>query len=416
MFEKSVEELTELGAQITTAEIAQQPELWRDTLNIYRENKEAIEAFLAEARAMGEGRLSVVFTGAGTSDYVGDTCAPYLRHAGNTDLYDFKPIATTDIVSAPRDFLRAEDPTLVVSFARSGNSPESLAAVAVAKELVHNVKFLNITCAPEGKLAVESADDPNALTLLIPRANDKGFAMTGSYTCMTLLSTLIFDTASDEQKAEWVETIAKMGEEVISREPEIADYLEQKTAWVEAAAKLGEDVVARESEIAEFLSGDFNRVTYLGSGSFGGLAQESQLKILELAHGLVATSYDTSMGYRHGPKSFVDDKTLVFVFVNNDAYTRQYDIDILNEIGGDEIAQHTVAVQQEGATVYEGESFTFKGYEALPEGYLALPFVMFAQAISLLNSVRVGNTPDTPSPTGTVNRVVKGVTIHPFTA
>ena len=61
MFEKSVEELTELGAQITTAEIAQQPELWRDTLNIYRENKEAIEAFLAEARAMGEGRLSVVF-------------------------------------------------------------------------------------------------------------------------------------------------------------------------------------------------------------------------------------------------------------------------------------------------------------------------------------------------------------------
>lgn len=94
MFEKSVEELTELGAQITTAEIAQQPELWRDTLNIYRENKEAIEAFLAEARAMGEGRLSVVFTGAGTSDYVGDTCAPYLRHAGNTDLYDFKPIAT----------------------------------------------------------------------------------------------------------------------------------------------------------------------------------------------------------------------------------------------------------------------------------------------------------------------------------
>ena len=261
-------------------------------------------------------------------------------------------------MSAPRDFLRAEDPTLVVSFARSGNSPESLAAVAVAKELVHNVKFLNITCAPEGKLAVESADDPNALTLLIPRANDKGFAMTGSYSCMTLLSTLIFDTASDEQKAEWVETIAKMGEEVISREP----------------------------------------------------------KILELAHGLVATSYDTSMGYRHGPKSFVDDKTLVFVFVNNDAYTRQYDIDILNEIGGDEIAQHTIAVQQEGATVYEGESFTFKGYEALPEGYLALPFVMFAQAISLLNSVRVGNTPDTPSPTGTVNRVVKGVTIHPFTA
>ena len=388
MFEKSVEELKELGADITTLEIKQQPELWRDAFNIYKDNLDAVEKFLAEARSMGEGRLSVVFTGAGTSDYVGDTCAPYLRHAGNTDLYDFKPVATTDIVSAPRDFLRADDPTLVVSFARSGNSPESLAAVQVAKKFVKNVKFLNITCAPEGKLAVESADDPDALTILIPRANDKGFAMTGSYSCMTLIATLIFDTASLEQKAAWVETIAKMGEEVVEREPEIAAYL----------------------------AGDFNRVTYLGSGSFGGLAQEAQLKILELAHGLVATSFDTSMGYRHGPKSFVDDKTLVFVFVNNDAYTRQYDLDILHEIGGDEIAQKTIAVQQDGATTYEGESFTFKGYDELPEGYLALPFVMVAQAVSLINSVRVGNTPDTPSPTGPVNRVVKGVTIHPFEA
>jgi tagatose-6-phosphate ketose/aldose isomerase len=387
MFEMTTDQLNEIGGFNTTTEIKQQPELWLDTLNIYKENLEAIESFLAEARAMGEGRLSVVFTGAGTSDYVGDTCAPYLRHAGDTKLYDFKPIATTDIVSAPRDFLNPDEPTVVVSFARSGNSPESLAAVQVAKAFVKNVKFINITCAPEGKLAVESEGDADQLTLLIPRANDKGFAMTGSYSCMTLLSTLIFDTAS----------------------------LEQKTAWVEAAAKLGEDVVARESEIAEFLSGDFNRVTYLGSGSFVGLAQEAQLKILELAHGLVATSWDSCMGYRHGPKSFVDDKTIVFVYMNNDEYTRQYDLDILNEINGDQIAAKTIAIQQDGATKFDGTSFTLSG-EALPEGYLALPFVMVAQVISLLNSVRVGNTPDTPSPSGTVNRVVKGVTIHPFEA
>lgn len=387
MFEMTTDQLNEIGGFNTTTEIKQQPELWLDTLNIYKENLEAIESFLAEARAMGEGRLSVVFTGAGTSDYVGDTCAPYLRHAGDTKLYDFKPIATTDIVSAPRDFLNPDEPTVVVSFARSGNSPESLAAVQVAKTFVKNVKFINITCAPEGKLAVESEGDADQLTLLIPRANDKGFAMTGSYSCMTLLSTLIFDTAS----------------------------LEQKSAWVEAAAKLGEDVVARESEIAEFLSGDFNRVTYLGSGSFVGLAQEAQLKILELAHGLVATSWDSCMGYRHGPKSFVDDKTIVFVYMNNDEYTRQYDLDILNEINGDQIAAKTIAIQQDGTTKFDGTSFTLAG-EALPEGYLALPFVMVAQVISLLNSVRVGNTPDTPSPSGTVNRVVKGVTIHPFEA
>ena len=388
MFEKDIEELKSLGADITTGEIRQQPELWEDTYRIYAENKAAIEEFLAAANAMGEGRTSVIFTGAGTSDYVGDTVAPYLRHVGDTDTYDFKPIATTDIVSAPRDFLRAEDPTVLVSFARSGNSPESLAAVEVARAYVKNIKFLNITCAPEGKLAVESADDPDALTLLIPRANDKGFAMTGSYSCMALLSTLIFDPASDGEKR----------------------------AWVDEAAAMGREVVEREGEIAAYLAGDFNRVTYLGSGAYVGLAQEAQLKILELAHGLVATSWDSCMGYRHGPKSFVDEKTLVFVFVNNDAYTRQYDLDILNEIAGDEIAQKTIAIQQDAGELFSGESFTFAGSPELPEAYLALPFVMVAQVVSLLNSVRVGNTPDTPSPTGTVNRVVKGVIIHPFEA
>lgn len=388
MFEKSQEELKALGADITTAEIAQQPDLWEDTFQIYQDNKEAIEAFLADARAMSDKRVKVVFAGAGTSDYVGDTVAPYLRRFGDTAAYDFCPVATTDIVSAPRDFLCPDDPTILVSFARSGNSPESLATVKVAADYVKNIKFLNITCAPEGKLAVESQGNPDALTLLIPHANDKGFAMTGSYSCMALLSTLIFDTASDEQKL----------------------------AWVRAAAAFGRDVVAREGEVADFLADDFDRVTYLGSGAFVGLAQEAQLKILELAHGLTATSWDSCMGYRHGPKSFVDDKTLVFVFANNDAYTRQYDLDILNEIAGDQIALKTIAVQQDCGTLFEGKSFTFSGQDALPEAYLALPFVMVAQVVSLLNSVRVGNTPDTPSPSGTVNRVVKGVTIHPFEA
>ncbi|MBM6774311.1 SIS domain-containing protein [Olsenella profusa] len=386
MFEKSQEELKALGADITTAEIAQQPDLWEDTFQIYQDNKDAIEAFLAEAHAMSDKRVKVVFAGAGTSDYVGDTVAPYLRRVGDTDAYDFCPVATTDIVSAPRDFLCPDDPTVFVSFARSGNSPESLAAVKIARSYVKDVKFLNITCAPEGRLAVEAQGDADSLTLLIPRANDKGFAMTGSYSCMALLSTLIFDPASDEQKL----------------------------AWVRAAAALGRDVIAREDEVAGFLASEFDRVTYLGSGAFVGLAQEAQLKILELAHGLTATSWDSCMGYRHGPKSFVDEKTLVFVFVNNDAYTRQYDLDILNEIAGDEIALKTVAVQQDAGTLFEGETFTLTGQEALPEAYLALPFVMVAQVVSLLNSVRVGNTPDTPSPTGTVNRVVKGVTIHPF--
>lgn len=390
MFEIDAETLKTMGAEITTREIRQQPELWEDTLKIYDDNAEVIAAFLQRAEALGGAeRTHVVFTGAGTSAYVGDTCTPYLRHHGDNSKFRFSAIATTDIVCAPLDYLRPEDPTVLVSFARSGNSPESLAAVERAGQVVNNILFLNITCAPEGKLAQQFKDDDQNLTILIPGANDQGFAMTGSYSCMELMATMIFDTASHDEKATWVAQIAAMGRDVVKREPEI-----QK--WV---------------------SSDFNRITYLGSGSFAGEARECQLKILELTHGLIATSFDSSMGYRHGPKSFVDDKTLVFDLVHNDPYTRQYDLDILNEIAGDEIALHTVAIQQDGATKFEGESFTFGAeYAALPEAYLALPYVMVAQTVSLLTSVKVGNTPDTPSPSGTVNRVVKGVTIHPFEA
>ena len=110
----------------------------------------------------------------------------------------------------------------------------------------------------------------------------------------------------------------------------------------------------------------------------------------------------------------MDDRTLVFDFVSNDPYTRQYDLDILNEIKGDEIAMATVGVQQRTGSDFEGENFSFDGDGLLPEAYLALPYVMFAQTVTINASIKVGNTPDTPSPTGTVNRVVKGVTIHPF--
>ena len=50
----------------------------------------------------------------------------------------------------------------------------------------------------------------------------------------------------------------------------------------------------------------------------------------------------------------------------------------------------------------------------LPDGYLALADIMVAQTVALLTSIKVGNKPDTPSPTGTVNRVVKGVTIYDY--
>ena len=387
MFSKTDAELEKLGAKITTREIEQQPELWQQTWSIYQNNKTKITDFLNQINQKW-GKVRVIFTGAGTSAYVGNTIMPYLQKNGDRKKYDFEAIDTTKIVSTPEDYLAKDTPTILVSFARSGNSPESVATVELAKKLVTNLYQIAITCAPEGHLAQDLEGDPTGLVLLMPEKSlDQGFAMTGSFSCMSLMALLVFDTLTDENKEHIVSQIAQMGKSVIEREDEIQSLV---------------DI-------------DFNRITYIGSGSLGGLAEETRLKILELTAGEVAALFDTSMGLRHGPKSFLDKKTIVFDFVSNDTYTRQYDLDILNEIKDDQIVPLVMAVGQEKeGQDFSGKSFMFAEKKLLPDAYLALPDVMFGQTIALLTSIKVNNKPDTPSPTGTVNRVVKGVTIHEF--
>lgn len=389
MFNKSVDELTKMGAQITTKEIRQQPELWEEVLANYKSNEKRINTFLDQFVADAAGKtVRVIFAGAATSAYAGDTVTPYLQSHGDCSRFRFDSIATTDLVAAPNDYFEPETPTILVSLSRSGNSPESVKSVELAERLVNKLHQITLTCAPDGHLAKRAEGESSNLVLLQPaKANDKGFASTGSFSCMALTAMLIFDQASLNDKEDYVKSIVAMGHEVVNR----------------------------ESEIQSFVDDDFNRIAYLGSGSLGGSTREAQLKILELTAGQFATIFDTSMGFRHGPKSFVDSKTLVFNFLSNDAYTRQYDIDVMEEIKDDNIAQHVVAVGAIQDNNFSGENFAFKsGDSKLPEGYQALPDVMFAQTLALLCSIKVGSKPDTPSPTGTVNRVVKGVVLHDY--
>jgi tagatose-6-phosphate ketose/aldose isomerase len=387
MFTFSQEKLASLGAAITTEEIKQQPDLWDEAYSLYTEKSEEIQGFLRKL-ADKHDRVRVIFTGAGTSAYVGETVTPYLKGKVDEKQWDLLNVPTTTLVSNPYQFLKEDIPTLLVSFARSGNSPESVASVEIAEQIVTNFYQITITCAKDGELAKRTQGDKNNLLLLMPeKANDQGFAMTGSYTCMTLTALLVFDTLTNEDKWTIVETIRQMGESVIRK----------------------------EESIQQIIDTDFDRIIYLGSGSLEGVSREAQLKILELTAGKVVTAFDSPLGFRHGPKSFVNEKALVFVFVSNQPYTRQYDLDILKELKQDNIANYICAIEVEGETNYDGNMFLFgKEGQAVPDAYLALPYVMIGQTVSLLASIKVGNTPDTPSPSGTVNRVVQGVTIYKY--
>ncbi len=166
--------------------------------------------------------LRVILTGAGSSAFIGDIAAPAIRrHLGRR----VDAIATTDIVAGPRDYFEPRTPTLLVSFGRSGNSPESVATTALADDLIDDVWHLVLTCDGHGELARAHRERPNSLVVCMPeRTNDVGFAMTSSLTSMLLSCLLLLGPAERGD----TEVLARAAEHVMDRQPAIRALAQSK--------------------------------------------------------------------------------------------------------------------------------------------------------------------------------------------
>ncbi|WP_166996424.1 SIS domain-containing protein [Paramicrobacterium fandaimingii] len=363
------------GAETTMREIRQQPGVWHRASEIVGAQRSDLDRFLATIR--GRENLRIIATGAGTSAFIGGIIAPAIASQTGQRV---ESVATTDLVSNPREYLAEDVPTLLVSFARSGNSPESVAAVRLADALLEDVHHLIITCNPEGDLGRRYADDPQAFVLLMPpEANDAGFAMTSSFTSMTLSALLAF----------------------LGDAPDL----------VRQVADAGRSVLADEwAALADRADAGMKRVVFLGSGPLAALAQESALKLLELTAGRVVSFHDSALGFRHGPKSVLDDETLVVVYVSSDPHTRAYDLDIVSELREAIGASRVLAVTSDHADI--ADALTVPGLDAVSDGFISIVFVIVAQILALSFAISLGGTPDNPFPGGSVNRVVRGVTIH----
>lgn len=367
------------GAQFTISEISHQPEVWREAAANVEAEREQVDAFLAPL--LDRSDLRIVLTGAGSSAFVGGVAAPELSRLLSRRI---EAIATTDLVSNPREFLAEDVPTLLVSFARSGNSPESVAATRLADECLSEVSHLIVTCDPAGQLNQEHQGRDHSYVLLMPAAaNDQGFAMTSSFTSM-LLSILLVLGGGDTRA---VEPLIEAAAGVVN------------TGW---------------DAITDLAGRQYERVVYLGSGPLTALARESALKLLELTAGQVVSYYDSALGFRHGPKSVLDERTLVVVFISSDEHTRRYDLDILAELRAALDPSRVIAVAPEGVITADGRSVAFEGLDGLNDSFLASVYVVVAQILGLSFALRVGTTPDNPFPSGDVNRVVKGVRLHPL--
>ena len=364
------------GGELTAREIAQQPDVWLDIAALVDRERPRLEAFLAPALA--NPRIRVVLTGAGTSSYIGACLAPALaQHLGRR----VEAVATTDLVSGPHLYLQRDVPTLLVSFARSGGSPESVAAIDVAQCALDEVHHLVITCNAEGLLATQMSGESNACVLVLPDStNDRGFAMTSSFTSMVLTAALMFG--------------------LIARE---------RVAWLARACATALPLL--QAAAGDLAARHFERAVFLGSNGLQALAAEAALKMLELTDGRIVALAQSALGFRHGPKTVVNDRTLIIVFVSNDPYTRAYDLDLLEELRREDRAGAIVAV---GAGAMGDARLELAGMSDASDIELALVDVVFAQSLGLRQSLQFGLTPDNPNVAGVVSRVVKGVRIHPW--
>lgn len=367
----SENQLREMGAFNTAKEICQQPQMWNEAiikLSGYTDLKPWLNNIL------GKSNLRVIFTGAGTSAYIGDSLAPHLTKSNKSK---FESISTTDIVSDPESYFTPENPTLLVSFGRSGDSPESIAALQLGNQVLQdNIFHLIITCNPNGKLATNAQNDPKSYCIVLPEDTlDMSFAMTSSFTTMLVVALAVFDQNFNATMVSQVSTIT-------------STLLMNK---LEAIAALA--------------GGQSKKFVFLGSGALFGFAKESALKLLELTAGKYTCMAESSLGFRHGPKSIVDADTTTFILNDVNSYTSNFDLDIFNELESDNIAQPNLQY----STLINDSEHNINGI------WLGLPYIVISQIFGFYKSIRLGISPDNPCPSGEVNRVVQGVTLHPYT-
>lgn len=373
--------LIDLKAIDTAMEIAGQPELWEAIyLKVVSESLE-IKTFLD---IISVDIKKIILTGAGTSAYIAYSLEGIIQRSKKTTTIS---VPTTHLVSHPQDYFERTVPTLMISFARSGNSPESVAAVNFADNYCENCYHLIITCNTEGELAKQSFKNDNYVFILPEKANDKSLAMTGSYTGMLLAAMLINDIDKIKLLKGTVDKVYKYGEKILTK------YLET----IQNVANL-----------------PFNRAVFLGSGPQFGTATESHLKLQELSDGQVICKNDSYLGFRHGPKAVVNEKTLLVYYFSNKKEVFLYEKDLVKGMVEGKKPLFQLGVSESPLNNFDLDELIVMSDDegTIDEAYLCVCSILVGQLLGFYKSLNLGLNPDSPSLSGAISRVVKGVTIY----
>jgi tagatose-6-phosphate ketose/aldose isomerase len=370
----------------TESEIASQPELWGKLYSEYHSFRKQLKKYLSNS--LNDSNTRIILTGAGSSAFIGEVLLGTYSSRFNNPV---SAVATTDLVTHPELYFNNKSKYLLISFARSGNSPESAQAIIVAEKLSYSVSHLIITCNNESELLESVKSKSKFIFILPPEANDRGLAMTASFTSMLLAGLLV--TRINEEE----------------------DDLDGQFSLLN---KYGSRILNVYSEkLQKAAASDFKRAVFLGSGMLKGIARESQLKLQELTDGKIICKHDSFMGFRHGPKAVLDENTLIVFLFSNNPYARLYEKDLVLAIEGTRKPLYSIGVM-------EHDSFSVNldlkivlsdNGMNIQEDFLSAPMVMVAQLLGLYKSLNLGFDPDSPSESGMIHRVVQGVNIYPYT-
>jgi tagatose-6-phosphate ketose/aldose isomerase len=346
----------------TRQEIFAQARLWPGTVRTIGNEVErlGLAGRLRSARA--------VLTGAGTSAYAAEAIAAAWPQA--------RAVPTTDLLVDGERLLSEAD--ILISLARSGDSPESAAVVQVARSLQPDLFQLAIVCNANGALAQSEVDH---VLKLDPRTDDHSLVMTSSYSNLVLAGLML----------------ARPGE-VLRDVDALSEHTEALLpGLVQATLGAARQVV--------------DRVVVLSSSPLAGWRQEAALKILEMTAGRYPVMAESYLGLRHGPMVFVTPSTLVLCLLSSDPLRRAYELDLVGELREKRIG-YLAGIAETG----DGERHFDAVIPAVAphlDDALRTPFeIVGAQLLGYNVSLLAGLNPDNPSPDGIINRVVQGVRIH----
>jgi tagatose-6-phosphate ketose/aldose isomerase len=376
---RSPEEQQRLGYFHTFREICQQPSTWLQT-------SELMVSQSANLRSTMAGIRNLTLTGSGSSEYAGEC----LRMTLQTELgIDVQTMGGGVLLAHGARALTPGRPGLMVSLARSGDSPESAGTLSLMLKTQPEIRHLILTCNKAGKLATAFRGDPRVSVITLrEETNDRGLVMTSSFTNLVLGARFLGLLENPEQYRMICQALSRIASELIQE---------------------------RCGDLADLAKAPFKRVLFLGSGARFGAAREAALKMLEMTAGRVTTMSETYLGLRHGPMSYVHEDTLVVCFLSSDLTLRAYETDLLRELDQKELGLLKVIVGESvPGDVVQNDDVVLNcpGASQVGDENFAVVDVLVSQLLAFFHCLEIGLRPDSPSEDGVINRVVQAFSLH----